>query len=109
MNLKLVMMVVLGIVLIVAVISLRRRDRCSSSAIKLEDLLIGEDGRLSKAAAVMMGSFALTSWVIAYLAVNDKLTEGYFTAYVAAWVAPTVTALVVRRSSATSSSESPQS
>lgn len=99
MTYKALMLAALAVLLVVAVISLRRRDRCSSSPLKLEDLLLGDDGRLSKAAAVMMGAFALTSWAIAYLALNDKLTEGYFAAYLGAWVAPTVTALIVRRPS----------
>lgn len=104
MTYKVLMLAVLAVLLVVAVISLRRRDRCSTSPIKLEDLLIGEDGKLSKAAAVMMGSFLLTSWAIAYLAINDKLTEGIFGAYLAAWVAPTVTRLIVNRSAPSTSS-----
>src|SRR5262245_36512088 len=95
MTFKVLMLALLGVLLVLVVVTLRRRDRASDSPIKLEDLLLGEDGRISKAAAVMMGAFALTSWAIAYLAVNDKLTEGYFGAYLAAWVAPTVTRLIV--------------
>jgi len=95
---KILMVSVLAVLLALLLVSLFRRDRNITSQIDLEDLLLGDDGRLSKAAAVMMGAFALTTWVIAYLAVNDKLTEGYFSAYLAAWVAPTVTRLIVTRS-----------
>lgn len=103
MTLKLLMMVALAMLIVALLVSLRSRDRCTSSRISLDDLLLGEDGRLSKAAAVMLGAFALTSWAIAYLALNDKLTEGYFSAYLAAWVAPTVTRLIVNRPSSSAS------
>jgi hypothetical protein len=99
MNRTIVLMITLALLLIALIVSLVRRDRCTDSRINLDDLLLGEDGRLSKAAAVMMGAFALTSWLIVYLALTGRLTEGYFTAYLGAWVAPTVTALIVRRPS----------
>lgn len=89
---------ILVFVLIALLYSLVRRDRSASSNIDLEDLLIGEDGRFSKAAAVMLGSFLLTSWVIVYLTLQGKLTEGYFTAYIGAWVVPTVVKLISSKS-----------
>lgn len=76
---------------------LMRRNKLVSSAIDLDDLLLGEDGKLSKAAAVMMGAFVLTSWIMIKLTLTDKLTEGYFMAFLGAWVAPTVTRLIVNR------------
>jgi hypothetical protein len=88
---------ILGVVVILAYFTLRARSRSGASAINLDDLLLGEDGKVSKAAAVMMGSFAGTTWVIVYLTLCDKLTEGYFAAYLAAWVAPTVTKLIVNK------------
>lgn len=111
MNLKLAMIVILAILLIVFMVSLVRRARCASSRISLDDLLIGEDGRLSKAAAVMMGAFAMTTWLIVYLALTGKITEGYFTAYLGAWVAPTVARVIFGKSapSTSSSAATPQS
>jgi len=94
------MLAALGALLLVILISLLRRNRCRNSPIKLEDLLIGDDGRLSKAAAVMMGAFAMTTWLIVYLTVTGKITEGYFTAYLGAWVAPTVARVIFGKSSA---------
>lgn len=88
------MIVVLLVVLLLVVRSLLQRDRDARSAIDLEDLLLGADGRASKAAAVMFGAFLLTSWVIVYQTLTDKLTDLTFGAYLAAWVAPTVTALI---------------
>lgn len=87
----------IGVVVLVVLLiarSLTRRDRDSCSDIKLEDLLLGEDGKISKAACVMFGAFVLSTWVIAYLTATAKLTEGYFTAYLGAWVAPTVAKLI---------------
>lgn len=94
---KLFMLFALLAIVGALVLSLIHRHRSALSLINLEDLLLGDDGRISKAAAVMLGAFALTTWVIAYLTVNDKLTEGYFVAYLGAWVAPTVTRLIVAR------------
>jgi hypothetical protein len=91
---KLSMLVVLAILSFVLAWSLIRRSRSDQSGINLDDLLLGEDGKISKAAAVMLGSFVMTSWVIVYLTLTNKLTEGYFGAYLLAWVSPTVTKLI---------------
>lgn len=56
--------------------------------------LFMENERLSKAAVVMMGSYALTTWLMVYLALHDKLTEGYFGLYATAWIAPVVVRLI---------------
>jgi preprotein translocase subunit SecG len=92
---KILMIVALVLVIVAIVFVLMRRDRSSTSAINLEDLLIGDDGKLSKAAAVMMGAFAMTTWLMVYLALNGKMTEGYLAIYVGAWIAPTVTRLIM--------------
>jgi hypothetical protein len=70
-----------------------RRSRAADSLINIEDLLLGEDGRISKGAFVMIGAFLLTSWLMVYLTVADKMTEAYLGIYVGAWVAPTVAKL----------------
>jgi hypothetical protein len=88
------MFAILAIALLLVMWALERRDRNTASKILLDDLLIGEDGKMSKAAAVMFGSFALTTWTIVYLTINDKLTETYFGAYLAAWVAPSVARII---------------
>ncbi len=80
--------------LIFIVRSLIQRSRNIASGFNLDDLLIGDDGKASKTAAVMFGSFGVTSWVIVYLALEEKLTEGYFGAYIAAWVVPIVTKII---------------
>lgn len=88
------MIVVLALAVLLIMWALERRSRSAKSRIDLDDLLLNEDGKMSKAAAVMFGSFALTTWVIVFLTLNGKLTEGYFAAYITAWVAPVVVKLI---------------
>jgi hypothetical protein len=73
---------------------LLNRSKSGASKINIDDLLIGVDGKISKAAAVMMGSFFVTSWVVMYQALNHSLTDVTFGAYIAAWVVPTVAAII---------------
>lgn len=87
---QMILIAVLAIAAIAVLVSLIRRGRAVHSSINLEDLLLGEDGRISKAACVMLGSFLMTTWVIVFLTYTGNLTEGYYTAYLAAWVAPTI-------------------
>lgn len=94
---KILMIAALILVIIAIIFVLIKRDRSTTSLINLEDLLIGDDGKLSKAAAVMMGAFAMTTWLMVYLALNSKMTEGYLAIYVGAWIAPTVTRLIVAK------------
>lgn len=94
MNPKLIAALALLLVILVISWMLHRHDRDTASRLNLEDLLIGDDGRLSKAAAVMMGAFGLTTWLMAYLALTGKMTEGYLAIYVGAWIAPTVAVII---------------
>lgn len=68
------------------------------------DLLM-ENGRISKASVVMMGAFALTSWILLSLTLKDKLTEGYLGIYVGAWIAPIVVRLLTNGGAQTSHDE----
>lgn len=99
---KILMIAALILVIIAIVYVLMKRDRSTASAINLEDLLLGEDGKLSKAAAVMMGAFAMTTWLMVYLTLGGKMTEGYLAIYVGAWIAPTVTRLIIAKPAVTS-------
>lgn len=84
-----------GALLIVAMViawSFYRSHRNPSIQFDLFDLLM-ENGRLSRIACAFMATLIVTSWVIIRLTVEGKLTEGLFTAYVAAWVAPIVAKL----------------
>jgi len=88
------MIFVLALAVLLILWALERKNQSKDSPISFDDLLLGDDGKMSKAACVMFGSFALTTWTIVYLTINDKLTEGYFGAYLAAWVLPAVTKLI---------------
>lgn len=89
-----VMALILGAVVVWLCWGLWQRSKSHTSKINIDDLFLGDDGKMSKAATVMLGSFALTTWVIVYLAITGRLNEGYFAAYLAAWVAPAVAKLI---------------
>lgn len=71
--------------------SVYRMHRDNSVAFNLFDLIL-EGGKLSKIAVCFMSAFLVTTWVIIYITLAGKLTEGYFIAYGGMWV----TALVAR-------------
>jgi hypothetical protein len=85
---------VLGVGLILILWGLHRRSKSAMSKISLDDLLIGEDGKISKAAAVMTGSFVLTSWVVVFQTLNKSLSDATFGLYIGTWVVPVVTKLL---------------
>jgi hypothetical protein len=89
-----VMLGTLAVAIIVILWVLERRNKNSKSPINLDDLIIGDDGKVSKAAFVMFGSFVVTSWVVVFQVLNKTLTDTTFSAYVLAWVAPVVTKLI---------------
>jgi len=89
-----IMYVVLVICVAWLMASVLKRSRHPDSAINIEDLLLGEDGRVSKTAVVMLGAFLLTTWMMIYFTAAGKMTEGYFTIYVGAWVTPTLAKII---------------
>lgn len=91
-------LIVALLVALIIMISLRRMHN-DASTFDLRDLLV-ENGRVSKAAAVMMGSFAATTWAFIYLTLAGKLTEGIFGLYAATWIAPVVSRLIKSNGSA---------
>jgi hypothetical protein len=94
MQFKTIMALALIIGALLILRSLVNRDKSAGSRLLLDDLLLGDDGKWSKAATVMLGAFSVTTWMMVYLTLRDKITEGYLGIYVAAWIAPTVTRLV---------------
>lgn len=88
-----IMFAILAIAILAIMLSLERKNRSSRSAFSFDDLLT-ENGKTSKAACVMFGSFAVTTWLLVFLTVNGKITETYFGAYLAAWVAPAVAKII---------------
>lgn len=89
----------LSVVVLSAAIFLFRRSKDEKSSIFLDDLLLGEDNRISKTAVAYFVSLGLTTWVIVYLTTIDKLTEGYFGLYMTGWVTPLVMKIVFNKSS----------
>lgn len=85
----------LAVGLIAIILSLRKQASKQANGYVIADLLMGDDGKASKAAHVMFGAFFITSWVIVYEALTGKLDPLVFGAYIAAWVAPAVTKLIV--------------
>lgn len=75
--------------------SLRTLHSAADVNFDLRDLLM-ENGRVSKAACVMMGAFAATTWHFIYYSLNGKMTEGYAVIYVGAWITPVVARLITR-------------
>ena len=55
--------------------------------------IIMDSGRLSRLAVVFMGTWFVTSAIMVQLVLDNKMTEGYFTAYAAAWIAPIISKL----------------
>lgn len=88
------MVVVLVLVLMAVIYEFYRAQRDESFAsFNLYDLIM-EGGKLSRSGVVMMGAFALTSWMMINLTLNNKMTEGYLLAYGGMWVAPGLTRIV---------------
>ena len=77
--------------------SLTKRDRDLTSKIDLENLLLDDSGKMSKAACVMLGAFVLTTWIMVQLTLNGQMTEGYLAIYVGAWITP-ATAAIIKKS-----------
>lgn len=91
---EVILVAILGLVILVILWSLERRNKNTASHIHLDDLLLGPDGKASKAAFVMGGSFVVTTWVIIFETLNRSLSDTIFAAYCGFWVVPAVTALI---------------
>lgn len=91
---KIVMVLALALALLLVARSLISRDRSTTSRLSLEDMLLDERGQMSSLRVVMLGAFALTSWVMVYLTLTGKITETYFAAYGSFWIIPIVTRVI---------------
>lgn len=85
---KTIAFILFALILLLILRSLIQRDKDDTSKINLEDLLVAEDGRVSKVAVAFWGAFIATTWAFVYLTLRDKLTDMVFTAYGAMWVIP---------------------
>lgn len=97
---KLASLIALLLVALLILRSLLVKSRDDDDPINLDDLLLerGPDGtkQISKIAAVMFAAFVVTSWVLIYQTLNGTLSDALYGAYLAAWVAPMVTAIIKR-------------
>lgn len=84
--------ILLIIVLLIAVL-MYMRWRNQESEINLDDLLM-ENGRMSKISVVFLGSWVFSTWLMVFMTLNDKMTEGLFMAYGGLWIAPIVARII---------------
>ncbi len=97
MNVKTAMSIGLVLVVLLIAWTIERRHRNLESKLDLDDLLLGDDGRMSRSAVVLLCSFVMTTWMMIYLTLQGQMTEGYLGIYIAAWITPTVTKMIVER------------
>lgn len=91
-----VMLMVLGVAALVMLATFWRAHRDALAQFNAFDLIM-ENGRVSRIAVCFMVAFAVTTWIVVYLTVRDKMTEGLFLAYGGMWVAPLVAKLVFNK------------
>lgn len=83
---------ILALILLVILWSLYRFHK-GPKQFDLTDLLM-ENGRVSKIAVAFMLTLVVTTWMMAYMTLTKSITEGYFSIYVAAWIAPIVARII---------------
>jgi hypothetical protein len=81
--------VVLGTIVLLLAWSFYSAQKDVTNVFNLFDLIM-ENGRVSKVAVAFMATLGVTSWIMVRLAIDGKLTEGYFTGYGLMWVAPII-------------------
>jgi len=91
-----IMLGVLAVAALLVVVSFWRAHRDALAQFNAFDL-ITENGKVSKIALAFMVAFGVTTWVIIYLTIQGKMTEGLFLAYGGMWVAPLVVKVVFNK------------
>ncbi|MES2349138.1 MAG: hypothetical protein V4641_16375 [Pseudomonadota bacterium] len=91
------MLTILAASTVLGVVILWRRQRDAMVAFNLFDLIM-EGGKVSKIAFSYMVVLAVTTWIVIYLTIRDKMTEGIFLAYGGLWVTPLVARMVSNKS-----------
>lgn len=66
-----------------------RAQRNTGNQFDLFDLVMA-DGKLSRVSVAFMTTLVATTYIMLRLTMDGKLTEGYFAAYSAAWIAPLI-------------------
>lgn len=88
-----VMLGVLAAVALLVLISFWRAHRDALAQFNAFDLIM-ENGRASKIAVAFMLVLGVSTWVIVLLAIRDKLSEGMFGLWLAAWTGPLVAKVI---------------
>lgn len=91
--------VIFALLLLLLFVLLWRLHRNPEVELNLLDLVM-ENGRMSKAACVMIGAFAVTTWQMVYFTLANRMTEGYLVIYAGAWITPVVARLFKNEASA---------
>lgn len=78
------------------VLMLKKAHNDPRNKVDFWQLMLGDDGRPSKSAVVLFGSFLFTTFCILYLMLTKALDSTYFGLYLTAWVVPTVAATISR-------------
>lgn len=90
------MLIALVVLALAIIVSLWRAHRSMHVKFDLLDLLM-EGSRVSKIAVAFMLVLGVSTWVIVYQTINDKLTEGIFGLWITAWVVPLVAKVVFNK------------
>lgn len=98
-NKQAVMVVLLLLAALVIIRSLLHKSNDRTSEINLDDLVLDTDPttgrqRMSIIRVLALGAFAFTIWMMVFLTLTGKMTEGYFTIFNAAWVAPLISQII---------------
>lgn len=84
---------------LVIIRSLLRRNSADASAINLDDLVLEWNPGLNKMQmsiirVLALAAFAFTIWLMIFLTLTGKMTEGYLTIFNTAWVAPLIAQII---------------
>lgn len=96
---QVVMALFLLVALGFALRSLMAKSKSNTSAIDLDDLLLEWDAganrlRMSVLRCTFLGCFVFSIWLMVYLTLAGKMTEGYLGIFNLAWVAPLTSAII---------------
>lgn len=97
------MLIVLAVAVLAVLLSFWREHHNAAVQFNVFDLVM-ENGRVSKIAVAFMLVLGVTTWMMVYLTIDGKMTEGYLGLYGAMWVSPLVMKVVFNKNDMSSSS-----
>lgn len=99
------MLVILAAAILSVLLSFWRAHRNALIQFSAFDLIM-ENGKVSKIALAFMMVLGVTTWIMIYLTIQGKMTEGYFGAYGVMWVGPLVAKVIFNKTEMPSSTSS---